>query len=253
MGRQIKRTPEWYKRIFDEEMREGREVLNMNGEVLPLEEGEYFTQCYSSDDPAREVLPYSWFLSNKNGNVITVYPSKKLEWITKIDDGNGYYKYKYRHPTTNKIKNIMVHNLVALVYGAKRFGKVDKLLKEKDVYAFGNINDPLNVNGHHVISQKEKDNMFNPDNIELVTSQTHKVLHSAPKEGATEEERATYVKKIGDIASKEAPGKIVVFCVDGDKKYVDAVNSIQISKEALDQIQAMVNACYNVLDAKIKD
>ena len=249
----MKRTPAWFKKVFDAEMREGREITNKDGEVLPLEEDEYFTQCYSPNDPARAVLPYSWFLSNKNANVIAVSLSGKLEWISKIDDGTGYFKYKYCHPTTEKVKNIMVHNLVALVYGSKRFGKVDELLKEKDVYAFGNINDPLNVNGHHVISKKEKDNMFNPDNIELVTSQTHKALHSAPKEGATEEERATYVKKIGDIASKEAPGKIVVFCVDGDEKYVDAVNSIQISKEALDQIQAMVNACYNVLDAKIKD
>lgn len=254
MAKRMKKTHTWYKKIFDQEMREGRDIINKRGELLILEEGDEFRQCYAPEDidPIRSELPWSWFVSRK-GDLISVTMEGKLEWLLKIDDGNGYYKYKYIHPKTNKIKNIMVHTLVGLVFGSKRFGKTDKIFAEKGVYSFGRRDNPLNINGHHIKSNKSfEEDCFNPDNIEFMTVQTHDLLHSAPGENASPEERIEYMSKLSDIAEKEAPGKIVVFSV-GDEKRVEDVDHIYLSQEAMNQIVGILNGYKKLVASNIKE
>ena len=240
----MKKTPEWYRKIFEVEMREGRDILNKHGELLIFVEDEEFKQCWSANDPAREVLPWSWFISNKTGNLISVTGNGQLEWLLKIDDNNGYAKYKYRHPQTGQIKNIMVHNLVGLVWGADRFGRAEEILADKNVYAFGTKDELLNVNGHHIKSNKEyKECTFNHDNIQFVTVELHKILHGAPKEDASDAEKMEFMAKLSDIAEKECPNKICVFAV-GDEKCADTVDKVYFSLDSLRQLKSVMDA-YN--------
>ena len=48
-----------YKEIFEEQMREGVDIFNINGELLETTEDEEFRQCYSLDDKRKSMLPLS--------------------------------------------------------------------------------------------------------------------------------------------------------------------------------------------------
>lgn len=220
--KRMKKSDEYYKKIFDKNMREGVDIYNSKGELLELLEDEEYRQVYDADDPARAVLPYSWFVGSKTGNVISVKDNGTLIWLLKTTDEGGYIKYKFRHPETQKIKVINAQNLIALTFGSKRFGKAKEYLEEKNLYAFGTKEDEDAVNGHHIKTLRDfPEEQFDSNNIELLTVRAHNLLHKFPAEDATLEEKTQFIKELNELAELEAPGKIVIVTGGDAKEIID--------------------------------
>lgn len=247
-----KKDYKWYARVFEDEMREGREIYNSKGELLEIDEDEEFKQCYDPSDPRRAILPYSWFLSNKSGNVISVKPNKDLIWLLRINNASNYEEYKFTHPKTKKIKNIKIHNLVGLVWGAKEFGLATDYLNESDLYAIGDKSNLENVNGHHKKSIKDyPKKQFDPDNIEFMTVRAHKILHNFPDDSASLEKKKDFVIELNQLADIEAPGKVIVV-TGGEEKEIFSIDDFwtKLSPESKKKFAGIVNAFWTIVNTE---
>lgn len=210
----LKKDERYYAEKFDRLMLEGSPMINRTTKetYIPLED-ELFLQCYA-DTPERKTFPKYWFVS-QIGTLISVY-GNRLQMIHKnkrARENRFYYKYTIltleEGQMKRKIKSINLHNLVALVFGSYAYGTAKDKLEQKGVYAFGTTIDA--VNGHHM---DDKATTNNPDKLEFVTGEVHKLIHSAPKVSDPAEKHFEYMKKLGEIASKEEPRQATILFTD---------------------------------------
>lgn len=203
-------------------------------------------QCYSAESKARKELPQYWFVDDK-GDVISVARKKPilLKRDYKTDFENRYKnanRYNYHY---DGHKNITASTLVALCFGSEIYGKAKDLLKKKGLEAFGNNADQDNVQVHH--HDKQGDNN-NPDNLELLTSRVHKVIHNRQK-GLTEKE---YLLQVGKVAAVEEPERITALLIDDKKlsKKILSVDEMRLCERAQEQLQRVYQECYTLLANK---
>lgn len=210
----LKKDERYYVEKFERLMLEGSPIINRTTKetYIPLED-ELFLQCYA-DTPERKLFPKYWFVS-QIGTLISVY-NNELRMVHKnkrVQENRYSYKYTIFVDVDgqNKAykKSIELHNLVGLVFGSYVYGSAKDKLEQKGVYAFGTT--PDTVNGHHMDSDATTNN---PNELELVTVEVHKLIHSAPKVSDPEEKHFEYMKKLGEIASKEEPRQATILFTD---------------------------------------
>lgn len=241
-----------YREAFYEFMASGKEVRTQdNKEKLILTDNEKWKQCYKPTDKIRKLLPPFWFVSDQ-GNLISLQ-SGKAKWLKK-DEENGRYSYHFliwEDEDTFRRKNIEAHNLVWLVFGGKSFGRAEELLEEFGIDAFGVKNDKeIKLNGHH----KDKKENNSPDNIEVITTEAHKVIDKVPSpEKMKDSERVnSFLTDFSNMAAVENPNGITVLLTgqkldkdtneiidDDGYRSLESVNSIKFSSEAMKQIQLL--------------
>lgn len=207
------KSPKKAAQIFEEYMSQGLPVYNSLGEELILQDGEEFRQCYDENDPVRNVLPTSWFVSDQ-GNVISVYRGKP-EWLLR--DKADKARDTYHFCLNDKIKIISSYALVGLTFGSEKFGTAKKLLDEQTVYCFGNYGDEENVQTHHVRNKKDYPEQINdPENLEFMTVRAHRLCHEIPADDAPMQEKQKFMHKFTEVCSKECPNGVVIAFRDKD-------------------------------------
>lgn len=232
-----------FKEKFETAMKEECPIYNKDGQQLMLEADEYFKQCYSSDKSGRNELPQYWFLSNKE-HLISV-DKKKPRWLSDdADSRNGRGRYQFVKEDGTR-ESVGAAALQALVFDSYVFGEdTKKILQEDGLGSFGRSDNPNALNIHHP-EGKEKNGA---EDLEIVKVSVHKLLHKKPK---TEQEKMEYMLKLSEIATKEAPGKIV-YVSDGivmnketgewsDDGRIEIRDDVQISfsEDGLKSLQAL--------------
>lgn len=195
-----------YKAIFENEINNNTEIWSEDKrEHISITEDEEWRQCYDKTNKARKYFPPYWFVSDK-GNLISVESGKALLLIPDTKGGKGYKSYHFviKKGKSMRMKNIMIHNLVALVFSERSiiWGKAKQLLEKDGIFAFGI--EESKVNGHHT---KGRDNNC-PEDIELISTKAHKLIRKHPKDFESEVE---FMQDFARIAEEEEPGKISVF------------------------------------------
>lgn len=200
-----------YLELFIELYNNGEPIEdNTTKEVFEAQEGEEFRQCWA-DTPERRLFPKYWFVS-LIGNLLSVKPDR-IQWIHKNKrDKSNKISYKFMADKGDgegaKLHNVEEHNLVALVWGAERFGRAEKLIEDKGMEAFGiNSKTEVNVQGHHK-NRNDKDNSV--ENIKVVTNQVHVAIENAPKHDAPEGKHFEYMKDLGKLMTEENPNSMTV-------------------------------------------
>lgn len=241
-----------YKRLFDKEMNSGKRIYTQDGsEELIIEDNEKWRQCYKPGDRVREQLPQYWFCSDK-GNLISVVKGKAY-WLKK-DEWNGRYSYHfnvYLDDETSVKKNIELHNLVRIVFGGLSYGLADDMLQEQGIFAFGiKKSKEVKLNGHHMGDKEDN----SPENVELVTTNAHKVIDALPKNADTEN-ISKFLAKFGDMAEVEEPNKISILLtgkkLDKDFNVIEdngyralyGTDKVVLTKKAMKDFMALQNEC----------
>lgn len=253
----MNKNAEYYSNLMKYHAENGTIILNKDAtEVFVPEYDEVFKQCYA-DTPTRKYFPKYWFVSDK-GNVISFYHDKPV-WIKKNQRESGSCCYKFmaeKEDGSIGLKNIEVHDLVALVFDSYVYGQAKNLLEADGIYAFGVHSKESNaVQGHHINSDHE-DNK--PKNIQLVTSDVHKLLHSAPTDEADDEKVREWEKAAVHILSNEEPDRIsLVFLgecyINGHKvqtndRSVHALDRIKFTERGRFEFNAMMQAMNEALN-----
>lgn len=216
MVKEKNKNVEQIKQRLDEHLASKQPIQNKSRSAeLILHDDEVFEPCYA-ETIERKSFPKYWFLSNYL-NVVSLATSRPV-WIKTNyrKDGSAYYKYV--DSETGQTRNIEAHNLVALVFGSNAFGKANELLKQDGVNAFGvKQKGTLKVNGHHR-NLNHADN--DPDNIQLLTTTAHDLLHAMPGMDCSDEESFAYMKRLSAFASQECPNQaFILLGGDNDRSY----------------------------------
>ena len=211
----------------------GVNITNDDGDVLIPAEDEVFRPCWA-DTPERRDLPKYWFLSN-HGNLVAVTEHKiTVRELNEREDGSYFINFKIRTGDEIHTKNVQFHNLMALVWGSERFGRVDDLLAEKGLYAFGGNNKDMPVvQGHHINANK-KDN--SPDNIQLLVDDTHMLMRKVPKPDAAEVKTESFLKEFSAEMAADSPNRISVIMTGQtvkDGKWTDTGERKIVNKDGL--------------------
>lgn len=190
-----------FKEKFETAMKEERPIYNKDGQQLMLEADEYFKQCYSPDKSGRNELPQYWFLSNKE-HLISV-EKKEPRWLSDdAESRNGRGRYQFVKEDGLR-ESVEAATLQALVFDSYIFGEdAKRLLKEKGLKAFGRVDNPVALNTHHIEGKGNEA----AEQLEIVKSLVHIPLHKNPK---TEHEKIEHMLELAEVATKEAPEKIV--------------------------------------------
>lgn len=251
-----------YKEIFDREMNSGRKIYTQDKtEELIIEDNEKWKQCYKPEDKIREQLPPFWFISDR-GNLISVAKGKAY-WLKKEDFNNsGRYSYHCNiciDSETSVNKNIELHNLVRIVFGGLSYGKADELLQQQGIFAFGVKNSQqIKLNGHHIGDKADN----SPDNIELITTEAHKIIDKTPKK-TDPETIHKFLAELGKMAEQEEPDKFTLLLTgqkidkdtleiieDNGYRVLLGTNKIILSRNAVDQ---MITLQKNIKNAWLID
>lgn len=205
------KSAKYYVEKFNRLMLKGNPIIDKKtGETyVPLEDESFF-QCYA-DTPERKIFPKYWFVS-REGTLISVYCNglRMIHKNKRVRENRYYYKFTVQEDGQGrKIKSINLHNLVGLVFGSYAYGTAKDKLGQNGVYAFGTT--PNSINGHH---EDRNATTNNPDELEFVTGEVHKLIHTAPKATDPDKRQFEYMKKFGDIARKEEPRQATVLLTD---------------------------------------
>lgn len=253
MNRNKELTYKDYKKIFDKEMNSGKKIYTQDkSEELIIEDNEKWKQCYKPGDRVREQLPQYWFISDR-GNLISVV-REKAYWLKKEDFNNsGRYSYHcniYIDDETSVKKNIELHNLVRIVFGGLSYGVADELLQEQGLFAFGVKNsEEIKLNGHHIGDKADN----TPGNIELLSTNAHKIIDKVPKKTDTETVQK-FLAEFGAMAEQEEPSRFSILLtgqkIDTDTMEISEDNGfralygtdkIVLSKKAMLDLIALQN------------
>lgn len=249
-----KKTFEKYLEIFEMEINSNEFIFTQDKkEKINISEIKNWKPCYKKGDKIRELLPQFWFISDK-ADIISV--AKGKAYLLKKDDSDGKGRYSYHFyihnaDDTYSMKNIEAHNLLVLVYGGLTYGKADKLLEDRGLYAMGvKDRNKLNVQGHHI---KNKDNSI--DNVELLSTKAHDIVHKIPKE-VIDDTCISFMNELGTLATDEEPNKISVLRTgqqvdkntleiieDDTSRLLYATDDVKMSNNAIKQIQR-----YNIIN-----
>ena len=224
--------------------------------ITHLRKGEKFRQCYDPEKPVLKELPEYWFVS-RYGTVLSYNSySGKIKCL-KNNENEG----KYSHPKLgyrdkqdeNKQHCIRVHTLVALVYGDNIFGKAKDILKEKGKEAFGNSENPDNLQAHH-IEGIEGSKLYNPEYVQILRAGLHRVMDS---------EDTDIIKHSHDLineVSKDTDGKPAIITesitntkTGKTKKHIEAIevdeNKIVMRFKRKEDIEFLQEFLYGTLIA----
>ena len=235
-------TPEYLakaaanRKFLDEWLEDGNPIFTLyksNQRELELQDGEYFIQCFDPDKPGRNELPVFWFYSNFD-NLVSVWTNRttgkqKVIWLppkASIKKPRGTQNWV--HPVTGSTKTMKAYCLGALVLNEESFfGRASYLLDMFGTYAFGVVDDPWNLNGHHMLRYSDyHEKLYDHNNIQTLDTYGHdllrrirKIHEEARKTDSDSEKRAleTFLAKdISTVTEVEAPGKMVLIW-DGDR------------------------------------
>lgn len=257
-----KLTAKQYKDIFDMIVNGNEKITTSDKtEELVITDGERWKQCYKKGNKAREQFPKYWFVSDK-GNLISVASGKAYLLKKDYSDNSGRYSYHFNVQVgeTSITKNVEGHNLVRLVFGGLSYGKADELLDKDGIFAYGvNNKEKDTLQGHHIGDKSDN----SPENIELLSSNAHKILHKAPK--VNTDSNIKYLVELGKMASNEEPNKVSVLLtseridrktlkVIEDDRYNNlyAVDSIPLSKQAIEDLKDIFSPWLNNKKDNIK-
>ena len=250
------KSKEYYENKFNELVNSGKPIIdNTTHEIFEASENEEFRQCYE-DTPERKTFPKYWFVSNM-GNLISVCENK-LVLLHKNQRGNSdkcCYKYMIRNENGNStLKNIEVHNLVGLVFGAECYGLAAQKLQDDGVYSFGvRTKDGTNVQGHHKDGEHANND---PGNIKFLTSRVHSLFDSVPKPEATAKKHFEFMKKFGEIAEEECPNGFTILLseetlnretgewISGKRQDIESTKQVVVTENFLREMNVIMNLIY---------
>ena len=245
-----KKTDKNYNVIFCNEMNSGRTIYSEDGKIQYVpSDNERWAQCYSESDKARSQLPAYWFLST-NGNLISVFRGK-AQLLKKNLVKNKYYAYAFTYKASDgemKTKSITEHTLLRLVFGKQAYGKAEDILNSEGMDAFDNSNASGKLNCHHIDSNAQNNSL---DNIELLTTDAHKVIHKAPKTSDMADQ-VKFMEEFQALAANEEPDKISILLTgqtldknnheiisDDGSRAIFAADHLTLSGKAVRQITDM--------------
>ncbi len=253
-----------YREIFINEMNTGRTIYSEDGQIsYEPSDDEKWGQCYSEDDTARRQLPIYWFLST-NGNLISVYNSK-ARLLKKNIIKNSYATYAFTFKSRNgdlKTKTITEHTLLRIVFGGQAYGRAEDILNEKRMDAFNNTNASGTLNCHHIDRNSQNNNL---DNLELLTTDTHRMIHKVPKTNALVDQMK-FMEEFQAVAEDEEPNKISVIFTgqtldktnheiigDDGTREIHATDSITLSGKSMKQLTElyMSNVASSLISNKL--
>ena len=190
------------KQKFDELMQTKPIVYKGTNNIYTPLADEVFLQCYDENEEERKDLPTIWFISQYD-NLISIR-GNKLQILPKHPNKFGYLYYTYNSEKTGQTRQIKAHQLTFLVHGSKRYGRADKLLKEKGLDAFkANSKDTSQdhdfVQAHHKDENKKNNKA---ENGLIATIAVHKLLNKADQ-SQTEEEKIKFMQQMSNVLGKE--------------------------------------------------
>lgn len=215
-----------YRQRFEEFMRQGLPIYSRSGKELILKDGETFVQAYDPHDPRRQDLPVSWFISDR-GNVISAHRATPT-WLP--GDKSLGARDSQHFMLNDHIKVVKTYDLLALVFGDQidTFGQAGQLMDQNGVYAFGSQQDTVHI--HHKKSVKDHPELVNnPDNLQALTANVHKALHSL-KDNASVEQQVKWAAAMGDQISQQAPGHVVTMLAADEER---SINTDQIPRQLI--------------------
>lgn len=233
-----------YKNRFDKLIKSKGKVYDRRVKrYIPIPYEEKWVQCYDKDDPVRSEYPKYIFVSDEGNLVSTENKNKpillKPSFTSNNRESYGFSVktgYKNKKGQKSRKKSQISYIWVAVCFGSETFGKADEIMKAEGLKAFSS----RKLNIHHIEGydlDKGRAYNNNPETLEILTVNIHKLFDKIPDQGSSEEEEINFMLEMSKRVSEETDKPTILIPIYDDKATTGYIQNIPEDSKIISQIQ----------------